>query len=593
MKAYNCIFRSVYLMTIAFVLLSSCKSNSSEREGLVANQELVSAIGKYVTCPTDSVQMMLASSDSIIQLVDTCSLEYLDLYIEGTNSYLDSLYSKEIPTILKLYGTYDAVTNFPTSEANAAFTWHEVANVLIAEYFGKEQADTDDVETLFKVIDDILDSYNAGTQYDMNVSAWRWVMLSDYRLINAYKALYDSCNEPSILKSVQDSYINLLEMYRNRCEQIEGHWSDLPRELACMQMHMMDERREFIEKLNSQYKMGLLSLQSLKQELDKRTKDVDWDISDYILAEEELDTLNFPADEIQMDPQDVSYVASDDAKIKIYTWNPNPNHFYGYDILCQIQDRNGKPKTIDFPFDLDGGTVNKIHTLKKNDGSTYYLLELYYRNGGMCESELVAVRLVNDKLVPVKISDGGKISNEQTRMSVEYDVHWNLGVDWEWIYEFDKKTKTLYSPTTAKVKYKDEYVYSGIADRYDEYHFNGEQLVLVKKNQPNRRLHKSLAEYAYLAEPFHTNDFNIRIDGMIDGTFRYAAWKKGNPMFTKPEIVIYNGKRNDDYSYCFTNDGYEYIVNKAIPNKNDSSVHEYLLVKKDGKVLLKEEINLY
>lgn len=106
-------------------------------------------------------------------------------------------------------------------------------------------------------------------------------MLSDYRLINAYKALYDSCNEPSLLKYVQDSYINLLEMYRNRCEQIEGHWSDLPRELACMQMYMMDERRELIENLHSKYKKGLLSIQSVKAELNKRPKDVDWDVSDF------------------------------------------------------------------------------------------------------------------------------------------------------------------------------------------------------------------------------------------------------------------------------------------------------------------------
>lgn len=268
-------------MAIAFVLLSSCLSKSSVGQEFVADQELVSAISKYVTCPKNSVEMMLASSDSICQLVDTCSIEYLALYNEDTNNYLDSLYSKEIPTIMRLYGTYDVVTNFPTNEANAAFAWHEMANALVAGHYGKENIDMADVEKLFKIIDDILDSYAAGTQYDMNTSAWRWVMLSDYRLINAYKALYDSCNEPSLLKSVQDSYINLLEMYRNRREQIEGHWSDLPRELACMQMFMMDERRELIEKLNSQYKKGLLSVQSVKAELDKRPKDVDWDVSDY------------------------------------------------------------------------------------------------------------------------------------------------------------------------------------------------------------------------------------------------------------------------------------------------------------------------
>lgn len=62
-------------------------------------------------------------------------------------------------------------------------------------------------------------------------------------------------------------------MYRNRFEQIDGYWSDLPRELACMQMSMMDERRELIENLNFQYMQGKLTVQSVKTELDKRPKE--------------------------------------------------------------------------------------------------------------------------------------------------------------------------------------------------------------------------------------------------------------------------------------------------------------------------------
>lgn len=279
MNAYKSIARCFYLMTSGLFLLSSCKLSSFEVHD--NNQELVVAISQYVSCTKDSVEMMLAASDSIIQLVDTCSLSFLDLGNEDVNKDLVFHYSKEIPTILKLYGTYDVVTNFPTSEASAAFAWHEMANDLIAAHYGKQKVDTADVEMLLIVIDNILDQYAAGSQFDMNISACRRVLISDYRLISAYKALYDSCNDQLLLKSVQNSYINLLEMYRNRYEQIEGYWSDLPRELACMQMSMMAERREFIENLNLQYKQGTLSIQSVKEELDKRPKDDDWDVSDY------------------------------------------------------------------------------------------------------------------------------------------------------------------------------------------------------------------------------------------------------------------------------------------------------------------------
>lgn len=278
MRTYNLILKGLYLTICIIFTLSSCKQNYS---GFSVDPKLTAAISKYVTCPEDSVEMMLTSSDSICQLVDTCSLEFLDLYDRETNRYLDSLYRKEIPVIMKIYGTYDVVTTCPTSEANAAFAWYEVATALIAEYYGKEKVDTTDAEKLFRVIDDILGSYAAGTQREMNVSSCRRIMMSDYRIIGAYKALYDCCKEPSLLKSIHDSYVNLLEMYRNRCDQIEGYWSDLPRELAWMQIDMMDKRRETIEKLHTSYSQGKISVQEVKAELDKRPEDVEWDIYDY------------------------------------------------------------------------------------------------------------------------------------------------------------------------------------------------------------------------------------------------------------------------------------------------------------------------
>lgn len=270
------------LCIVAFSVFASCKPHSQQISGFEANENLKSSISEYVTCASDTIKMLLASADSICQLVDTCSLEFLDLNNDEVNKYLVSLHKEEIPTILKLYSSYDVVTQFPTDEANGAFAWHEIASTLIAEHYGKKQVDIADVDTIFNVIDGILGTYAAGSQYDMNISAWRWVMLSDYRLIDAYKKLYRTCNEPSLQKSVHKSYINFLEMYRHRCKQIDDSYSDLPRELACMQIAMMDDKRKEIESLTIQFTQGKTSVQDIRLKLEKIPVDNDdWNIYDY------------------------------------------------------------------------------------------------------------------------------------------------------------------------------------------------------------------------------------------------------------------------------------------------------------------------
>lgn len=275
-KTLQHLFVLCYMMLIA-----SCSSKHDSGNFGDSKQSLVNAIEKYVTCPSDSVDMMIASSDSICEILDTCSLEYLGLDDERINREMDSVYNNDIKTILKLYGSYDVVTNYAVSEADAAFAWHDIAKAMIAKHYGKTNATEEDVENLFKVINEILDPYCCGTQYDMNVSAWRLVMLSDFKLITAYKDLFDSCNDTSLLESIHASYRNVLDMFRNRSKQIDGHWSDLPRQLACMQIDMMDKRQEMIKNLNIQFKQGKVTVDNIRKELDKRPSDDKWDINDY------------------------------------------------------------------------------------------------------------------------------------------------------------------------------------------------------------------------------------------------------------------------------------------------------------------------
>lgn len=242
-----------------------------------ASNQLVNRISDYVTCPADTIRMMLAAADSICELAEDASLESLGLDDEIFNIPLKVRFHKEMPTILQLYATYDVVTDYPSALANAPFAWHEIAQQLIAGLYEKDTVAAEDVDAIFSAIDTILDDYYGGKQYDMNVATMRAIMMADYRLIDAYKNLFDCCHTPTLLESVHGSYEYLLEIYSDRYEYTtsQGHWSDQPRELASMMIVMMNEKREWVESLQSRLEKGEITVEDVQIELDARPTDVD------------------------------------------------------------------------------------------------------------------------------------------------------------------------------------------------------------------------------------------------------------------------------------------------------------------------------
>lgn len=252
--------------------------------GKFASNNMVNRIANYVTCPADTIRLMLAAADSICNLAEGASLEDLGLDDNIYNIPLKIRFHKEIPVLVQLYATYDVVTNFPSAHANAPFAWHEVALQQMADYYEKEDVTHEDVETLFGAMTAILDDYDCGTQYDLNISAARSVMQADFRLLSAYKSLFGQCHTPSLLESVHGSYEYLLEIYSDRYHYVtsQGHWFDQPRELASMLVCMMNEKREWVESLQSRLEKGELTVKDIKAELDARPADVeDWYYGDY------------------------------------------------------------------------------------------------------------------------------------------------------------------------------------------------------------------------------------------------------------------------------------------------------------------------
>lgn len=96
--------------------------------------------------------------------------------------------------------------------------------------------------------------------------------------------------------------------------------------------------------------------------------------------------------------------------------------------------------------------------------------------------------------------------------------------------------------------------------------------------------------------------FIVRVDSLNSRELRYASWKKPKSVVDKPDVVIKGGMRqvhpvaadelpiSDDYH--FKSGSYDYIVNYEENEQIEDGIglgHTFLVVKKNGKVVLKQE----
>ena len=98
---------------------------------------------------------------------------------------------------------------------------------------------------------------------------------------------------------------------------------------------------------------------------------------------------------------------------------------------------------------------------------------------------------------------------------------------------------------------------------------------------------------------FTTKDYIVRVDSLNSHTLRYASWKKPKTMADKPDVVITGGKRRqhpaapDELERCddyrFTHGDYEYIANYCETDTAKSIHQDYLLIRRNGKVVVKQE----
>lgn len=311
------------------------------------------------------------------------------------------------------------------------------------------------------------------------------------------------------------------------------------------------------------------------------------------------DSLYYPLDSIDSNGYPIHVCASEDGNMKFYSWNAGTGGTCpDFSILCQFRTHTGESKIIDMSNYSDIGWVSRVHSIKRNDGSTYYLVISFHQASGNDGYAWVsAFRIDNcDMLRQVCVVDATPLEEQdEHEFTVNYSIYaWlnaTTGEGYDWILEYDSDTHDLYVPQTLETS-----PFPEISDWYRVYHFNGKKFV-DKGIKPHKGLHRSLCDYDHLERFFMTKWHIIRIDMLKDGTLRYASWKTSSNISEKPELVILGGKCDKgEYGkgiYTFENDGVQYIAGyEEIKHiyKDDVNYHQYLLIKRNEKIIDKQEI---
>lgn len=312
---------------------------------------------------------------------------------------------------------------------------------------------------------------------------------------------------------------------------------------------------------------------------------------------EQADSLWLPLDSIlKGEYTDVQTCVSDDGNLKFYCWDTLLRGMMPiYGVLCQYRTSDGGSKVVDLDVDGEcGWVVHNIHSIKKDDGSTYYIVKISRHassEDGYMGMEAFAID--PDTLRNVSVCDASDDLDE-CDMEAHYSItEWSSATNEEgedWLFDYDTETKSLYVPITLCI---DDDNIPIATDRYTLYIFDGMEFV-DKGEVPHKGLHASLSSYRRLAKYFKTENYIVRVDEMDDGTYRYASWKASSNIGEKPELVIFGGSYDDEEDcYTFVNDGFEYVANyiefESVPDRFPFC-QRYLLVKKNGKIMLKEEI---
>lgn len=313
-------------------------------------------------------------------------------------------------------------------------------------------------------------------------------------------------------------------------------------------------------------------------------------------SEENAENVQLPSD-----LSDMTITKSEDGKLTLYAYDTG----YGGtspEYSTFIQYESGDSIATDYLYTLTESDYICASDLKKDGADIYegsfstiisqiplsetetgYIIEAYNKassSEGSREAYLVKYDDGKLKKVPFEKKSGEICKSVGSDYNIPDWYFTTDGFGWDWVLSFDEKTNTLYIPEDNNTMV--------MSDRYDLYRFKNGKMRYVR-NDAGFWLHPSLRDFQYLAGIYQTDSKLIRIDALIDHTYRYSAWPKSKPMSSKPELVLLGGKAGVvENAIVFKNGDYTYIVPEY--RRGQGNDFGKVIIKHKNKVIQESEV---
>lgn len=336
------------------------------------------------------------------------------------------------------------------------------------------------------------------------------------------------------------------------------------------------ERRIYYTDIND----ALLKLQDYSMERQKKGGS-DYELStdhfpfkmfkDLILHDERSINHRFNIEEI-------SEIYSDDRQIKMYIWNTEEggaNRNFIYDGVFSYMHNDKYYALVntyedEYMESLCEGAYNniiylgagphKIISLPSVGGNKYFCIETSYRTYGYSD-KIEAYCIDKNGIISV-----AKIFKEGNSLKESLNNQTLGGWGVYSIFGLKSQNNTIYRSINYQPKELEGWCFPYPSGKIEVYEYSNETFNKTKEiYDPVDTIYHELLNYKANIAEFIIKPYTIRIDLLPNGSYRYASWKNKS-ISKKPDIVIYNGYRNEPSE---GNNGVHSIVEKFIFQKNE------------------------